>query len=477
MPKAELVFIPSPGRGHLQAAFQLATLLVDRDPRLSVTVLVIAPFSALKSHRESPANSSRIRFVDVPPSGFSPSSEMAKSPFSVLQSFISSHRENVMKEVEKLRVVGSGTHYKLAGFVVDMFCAAMIDVAEAFSVPAYVFFTSGASFLGLMIQLHRLIWEQKLDLMEIKNAVEKDSVPSYETPFPARVLPKGTFWLPDGPKFYGLTEDFKRARGILINTFLELETHGINSLSGEQKFPPVYPIGPLIYLENDDKNPEFLEIMNWLDEQPDSSVVFLCFGSMGSFDGDQVKEIAAGLERSGHRFLWSLRKPPAAGTFSKPGEYENYDEILPEGFLQRSAEIGKVIGWAPQVAVLSHRAVGGFVSHCGWNSILESLWFGVPIAAWPMYAEQQTNAFQLLKDLEVAVEIKMDYYKNFYDSGDESGIVKADEIDGGIRKLMDSGNHRLRAVVKAMKEKFRAALSENGSSSNYIRSFLEDSIS
>ncbi|KAL0444559.1 UNVERIFIED_CONTAM: UDP-glycosyltransferase 71E1 [Sesamum latifolium] len=97
--------------------------------------------------------------------------------------------------------------------------------------------------------------------------------------------------------------------------------------------------------------------MGWLDRQPDSSVVFLCFGTHGCLEGDQVKEIAVALENSGHRFLWSLRKPPPKEKVAFPGEYENSEEVLPEGFLERTAEIGKVIGWAPQMAVLSHPAV------------------------------------------------------------------------------------------------------------------------
>lgn len=83
--------------------------------------------------------------------------------------------------------------------------------------------------------------------------------------------------------------------------------------------------------------------------------------------------------------------------------------MLPKGFSDRTAQLGRVTGWAPQVAVLSHPAVGGFVSHVGWNSTMESLWCGVPIAAWPVYAEQHLNAFVLVKELELAIGIKMDF--------------------------------------------------------------------
>ncbi|GKV28156.1 hypothetical protein SLEP1_g37242 [Rubroshorea leprosula] len=202
------------------------------------------------------------------------------------------------------------------------------------------------------------------------------------------------------------------------------------------------------------------------------TLVFLCFGSLGSFGEDQVQEIARALEQSGHRFLWSLRKPQPKGTISSPTDYSNLEEVLPEGFLDRTVEIGKVIGWAPQVSVLAHPAVGGFVSHCGWNSTLESILFGVPIAAWPLYAEQQFNAFQLVKELGLAVEIKMDYNMDLR-LEIEPPIVTAEEIKRGMVGLMEPESD-VRKKVKVMSEKSRKASVKGGGSSH---SSLQDFIS
>ncbi|MBA0690652.1 hypothetical protein Goari_008314 [Gossypium aridum] len=147
---------------------------------------------------------------------------------------------------------------------------------------------------------------------------------------------------------------------------------------------------------------------------------------------------------------------------------KNPEEMLPEGFLERIQERGMICRWAPQVDVLGHKAVGGFVSHCGWNSILESLWHGVPIVTWPIYAEQQLNAY-MMKEVGLAVELRWDY------RGGTSDIVKAEEIEEGVRQVMDAGSE-VRKKVKEMAEMARKAVMNGGSSFNSIGRFIEDMI-
>ncbi|PRQ52233.1 putative flavonol 3-O-glucosyltransferase [Rosa chinensis] len=156
-------------------------------------------------------------------------------------------------------------------------------------------------------------------------------------------------------------------------------------------------VGPLLNLNsNESRWKQKYDTLKWLDDQPPLFVVFLCFRSMGSFGEDQVKEIAHALEHAGHQFLLSLCQSSPTGRISSPSDYDDHTGVLPKG---RTIGIGKVIGWAPQVAILAHPSVRGFVSHCGWNSTLESLWQGVPISTWPLYAKQLLNVFQLVKEL------------------------------------------------------------------------------
>ena len=463
MEKTDLVFIPFPGTGHLAATLEIAKIMTLRDRRLSITI-VIMKFPFLSNHATITSDSDSIRFVTLPPVEIG---QRIVGPASMFE-HLKAHIPLVRDAVHEITCSGSA---RLGGFVLDLFCVSMIDVADEFGVPSYLFFTSGAAFLGFTFHIQFLHDNEGLDFDDFKDSDAELEVPSYANPVPGKVFPYSMFGKEGGnaEMLPILGRRFRQVKGIMVNTFIELESHAIQSFS-DTTMPPVYPVGPLLNTqseESDGGQQDANAIMRWLDDQPPSSIIFLCFGSRGSFGGDQVKEIAHGLERSGHRFLWSLRQPPPTGKMGSPSDYENLEEVLPEGFLDRTANIGKVIGWAPQLAVLSHSAVGGFVSHCGWNSTLESIWYGVPVATWPLYAEQQLNAFQMVKDLGLAVEIKMDYYK------DGDYVVSAQEIEIGLKKLMNIDD-KLRKKREEMKKISRAVMIEGGSSHSFLGRFIED---
>ncbi|XP_035830836.1 anthocyanidin 3-O-glucosyltransferase 5-like [Helianthus annuus] len=180
------------------------------------------------------------------------------------------------------------------------------------------------------------------------------------------------------------------ADGMLINTWEDLEPQTLNALRTNEilrsvvKYKPVYTVGPV----NKRYEPDGLkgEVVEWLVKQPDRSVIYVSFGSEGTISAEQINEFGMG---------WII---------FKPGQSDATRDYLPEGFLTRTQKVGLVVSsWAPQVEILNHTSVAGFLTHCGWNSTLESVTNGVPMIAWPLYAEQKMNAAMLTEELKVAV--------------------------------------------------------------------------
>ncbi|XP_021841626.2 anthocyanidin 3-O-glucosyltransferase 2-like [Spinacia oleracea] len=478
----ELVFVPTPGMGHLLSAVEVSKLIIQRDRRISILILIIkVPMtsSILDSFVESQSRDNpyptRLTFITLPPLSNCPD----PSSFSFFQTLITLQKPLVKQAVtDRISKVGSPA---LAGFILDMFCTNIMEVADEFMVPSYIFFTSGASLLNFIFLFQKLEDDEGVDTVTKFNDPEIEfDVPGFVNQVNGKVVPV-VFLEKEGGSSMIIdhARRFKKSNGIIVNTFTELESVGVEALFDQVSkniIPAVYPVGPILELESKTRGGSQDEsqdkILQWLDDQPSSSVVFLCFGSMGCFDADQVKEIANGLEKSGHRFLWSLRKPPPEGKVGMPTEHETFVDVLPDGFLERTAERGKMIGWAPQVSILSHQAVGGFVSHCGWNSTLESIWFGVPMATWPLYAEQQLNAFELVKELGLAVEIRMDYRRD-WKTKKANFTVTAEEIENGVKKLM-SLDEETKKKVREMSEKGKKALEEGGSSHMWLGRFIED---
>jgi hypothetical protein len=188
---------------------------------------------------------------------------------------------------------------------------------------------------------------------------------------------------------------------------------------------------------------------------------------LGLFSKEQLREIAFGLERSGHRFLWVVRNPPSDKKSVALSAHPNIDldSLLPEGFLDRTKDRGLVLkSWAPQVAVLNHPSVGGFVSHCGWNSVLEAVCAGVPLVAWPLYAEQRINRIFLVDEMKLALPM----------NESDNGFVSSAEVEERVLGLMESEEGKLiRERTIAMKIAAKAALNEGGSSRVALSKLVE----
>ena len=245
--------------------------------------------------------------------------------------------------------------------------------------------------------------------------------------------------------------------GRIFNTCRALEGEFIDLLAQEPSLrcKNFFSCGPF--------NPTFTRprhaLTKWLDAQPPESVVYLSFGTTTTMSESQILEIASGLESSGQRFIWVLREPDRGDVFSG-------HNILAEDLEERMSGVGVVVrDWAPQPEILGHVSTALFVTHCGWNSCMESLCAGVPVAAWPMHSDQPKNAFLLTELLKVGVPM-LDWRRR-----EES--VLASDVEATIRKLMDSEEGKeMRSRAKAVGAAVRSAARDAGASVEELRSLV-----
>lgn len=242
-----------------------------------------------------------------------------------------------------------------------------------------------------------------------------------------------------------------KASAIVLNTFDSLEQDVLDALSG-MLLPPVYSIGPLHLLvdwirddESEDINSnlwkEQTECIEWLNSKEPNSVVYVNYGSITVMTPEQLIEFAWGLANSQRQFLWIIRPDLVAGETA----------ILPPDFVSETKDRGMLASWCPQEQVLNHPSIGGFLSHMGWNSTLESLCCGVPMVCWPFFAEQQLNCRFACRNWGIGMEIDTN--------------VKREEVEKLVRELLE-GEKGMEMKTKAMEWKREAeeAIRPGGSS-------------
>ncbi|KAJ3674814.1 hypothetical protein LUZ60_005430 [Juncus effusus] len=378
--------------------------------------------------------------------------------FEGAEDFVSHY---ILLYLPHIKAALSASDSPVSGLVLDMFAGDVIDVANELNIPSYIYFPSTATFLNVVLHLPSFEEKIELDFWDFEGEIKVPGIapiPSLSMAEPLMSKKSVTYkW------FVHYARRYKEAKGLIVNSNIHIEEKAVKALKLGQT--EIYPVGPVITIRESESQEQ--ECLKWLDMQPEKTVVFLCFGSMGAFEASQIQQMADGLEKSGHRFLWAIRTP-ANEKMRSPTD-ANLDEILPEGFLERTKGRGLVWpSWAPQVEILSHKAIGGFVTHCGWNSCLESLWFGIPMIPWPLYAEQHLNAFEMVHEMGVAVDLKVDR-KN-------KGFVSSEELQRAVVCLMGDSEEgtRVRAKVQKIKEECRQAVEEGGSSYVHWQKLADD---
>ncbi|XP_026441302.1 hydroquinone glucosyltransferase-like [Papaver somniferum] len=419
-----IIMLPSPGMGHLIPFIELAKRLVlNHGFSVTFTIPAETKTGSLSKAQESVLNSlpSSINSIVLPPLDLSDILSADVKPETIVSVMVNRSLPSLSDSFKLI----TSTH-RVVAFVVDLFGADAFDVAMEFNVKPYIFFPSTAMLLSLFFQLPKLDQDYDCEYRDVPEPIQLPGcvpINGIDLLEPLQDKKNEAYtWVLHHAKRY------KSAAGVLVNTFEGLETGTIKALKEKESGnPPIYPVGPLIRTGPNDNVSDESGSLKWLDDQPLGSVLFVSFGSIGTLSSEQLTELALGLEMSEQRFLLVARIPSDDGiVFNSQGTADPFD-FLPEGFLERTKNLGLVVpSWAPQVQVLGHKSTGGFLTHCGWNSTLESVVHGVPLIAWPLFAEQKMNAV-MLEDLKVALRPK----------ADERGIIGRNEISKVIRGLME----------------------------------------
>ncbi|KAL3689235.1 hypothetical protein R1sor_015544 [Riccia sorocarpa] len=254
-----------------------------------------------------------------------------------------------------------------------------------------------------------------------------------------------------------------RAEVVLFSTFQELDPKPLIELGRCTQSDQLLIAHQRVYLELQGKNgyeeKERDPCLKFLDGQAESSVLFAAFGCTWNLLPEQMQEIALGLESSGQPFLVSFQPPV------KTAKYQTDDifDVLPRDCVEHTKGRGLFVpGWVPQVQILAHPAVGGFLSHCGHNSYLESVYMGVPLITWPIFCEQYMNARYIVDEIQVGIEVPQ--------SAAISDLVDRKEVEAKVRALFQSEQGKTaRKNMLKYRELAVRSVSENGSTFNNMK--------
>ncbi|KAK6152906.1 hypothetical protein DH2020_012545 [Rehmannia glutinosa] len=430
-----VAILSSPGMGHLIPALVLANRLAAQHS-VNVTVLLVTTAVSPPESKllQIPLHRDLVRVVELPPVDIS---HLVVPTTQVVAQLCVMVRE----ALPLIRSAIAAMDRRPDAVIADLFCTETAAIAAELGMAKYLYVPSTAWFTALTVYcqvLDREIEGQYVD------QPEPLKIPGCKPVRPEDVVEP----MLDRNE---LQHDEFGARN--PTSFQENET--LRSIIEI----PVYPIGPLRRpVEPVDVKSDLL---GWLDRQPNESVIFVSFGSGGVLSAEQITELAWGLELSQQRFVWVVR-PPTKGSvddafFNLGTDFDGTPNYLPEGFIKRTQNKGLLIPmWAPQAQILSHQAVGGFMSHCGWNTTLESITSDLPIIAWPLYAEQRLNATFLAEEVGVALRPRVLPTKE---------VVKREEIESLVRRLMEHKEGQvMRDKVKKMKISAMEGLKNGGPS-------------
>ncbi|KAK6147020.1 hypothetical protein DH2020_017932 [Rehmannia glutinosa] len=459
--KPHIIIIPPPFQGHINPSIQLTLNLASKG-------FIVTFINTHSTHHHITKANNYKQYDDVfAGSGLDISYRTISDGFPL--SFDRSlHREQFMvgrvhvfpAHVEEIVRELVDLEPRPTCLVADTFSTWGYDVARKYGLVFVSFWTQPALVLTLYLHLDLLKKNGHYDSKDNSNKDTIDYIPGVTSLKPRDLMSflqetdtsKIMHWI-----IHKAFTDAKKADFIICNTVEELEPGPISVLKEMQ---PIYAIGPLFPSHFTNPAVEMnlwseSDCSRWLNNKPQGSVLYASFGSYAHSNKQDIETIANGLLLSGLSFIWVLR----------PGIVNSdVTEVLPNGFRENVGNRGLVVPWCKQNAVLSHSVVGGFLTHCGWNSILESIWVGVPLLCFPLVGDQITNRKMVVEDWKIGINLC-----------DDGKLGSSNEVAQRIKLLMSGKTcYELRKNIEQVRKKLENALSGNGSSQMNFDKFVTD---
>ncbi|XWS60681.1 hypothetical protein CRYUN_Cryun07bG0057000 [Craigia yunnanensis] len=440
--RGHVLVVIYPAQGHINPLIQFAKRLASKGVKVT---LATTPYTIKSIH---------VNTISIEPisDGFD---EGGFKQAPCLEAYLESFKTVGSKTLAELIVKFNNSGTPVSCIVYDSLLSWALDVAKEFGIYAAIMLTNSASVCSLYWQIHqgRLTLPMKQETL----AASMSGLPSLgfsDLPsFLAQPTNHYAYLALILDKLSALDEN----DWVFCNSFEELESELVKALMGLWPVVMIGPMVPSFYLDRQIEGDtsygaslwkqDNVQCLKWLDSKPLKSVVYVSFGSMASISTKQFEEIAWGLKASNMPFLWVAK------------EFE--DELLFE-FIDSSGERGLFVTWCNQLEVMAHQAVVCFITHCGWNSILEGLSLGVPMVGVPQWSDQPTNAKFLADVWKVGVRAKTD-----------EGIVTREELEKCLREVMvGEGNGEIKSNASKWKEHAKRAVSIGGSSDRNIDEFI-----
>ncbi|PWA46605.1 UDP-glucuronosyl/UDP-glucosyltransferase [Artemisia annua] len=456
------IFIPFPLQGHLIPSVLLATKLASK----GFTITFVNTESIHHSITKSSSQSTHDVFSDARKSGLDIRYATVSDGLPVSFDRSLNHDQYMESMLHVLsahvdELVGNlvKSDPSISCLIADTFHVWPLIIAKKYKLVNISFWTEPALILTLYYHLDLLKKNGHYDPLDKCDEVI-DYIPGVESIKPTDMMSylqaTNTNTVTHRIIHKALFQDARNADFVVCNTVQELEPHTISAFNEMQHF---YAVGPIFSNEFTQELVSTslwseLDCTGWLDKKPPNSVLYVSFGSYAHISKHELQEIAFGLLQSGVSFVWALRP-----------DIVSSDEInaLPLGFEDDVKDRGLIVPWCNQKIVISHPSIGGFLTHCGWNSILESIWCGVPLVCFPLLTDQFTNRKLVVDDWKIGINLC------------DGNLVVREEVTKKVTHLlMGEKSNELRVQINKVQRTLKDALAIGGSSQRNFDEFVSE---